>query len=289
MDIKELHAFVAVADNQSVSVAAEQIHITQPAVSKRISSLENQLSTRLFDRVGRQLHISEAGLAFLPIARNILQAVEDGKKAVQNLTSEVIGDLRLGTSHHIGLHRLPPILRRFSQDYEKANLQLHFNDSEVIIEKVLQGQFDIGVVTLPEREISHLGQFSVWKDDMSFVIGQDIPIKKTISSTELASMRSILPEKGTVTRDILEQELNKERVILKETLSTNYLETIKMMVSVGLGWSILPNTMISKDLQSFKVKGLRLSRRLGVVYDTRRTLPNSAKAFIDLVNVKPNY
>lgn len=283
MDIKELHAFITVADLKSVSLAAEQIHITQPAVSKRIASLENQLGSPLFDRVGRQLKITEAGMAFLPPARNILQTVEDGKKAVQNLTSEVIGDLRLGTSHHIGLHRLPPVLRRFSQDFEKVNLQLHFNDSEIIIEKVLQGQLDIGVVTLPERTIDHLGQFLAWTDNLHFVIGRNSPIKKTISMADLASMRSVLPEKGTVTRDILEDKLRKEGVSLKETLSTNYLETIKMMVSVGLGWSILPETMLSDELQAFKVKGIQLSRKLGLVYDTRRTLPNSAKTFIRLI------
>ncbi|MDH5218961.1 MAG: LysR family transcriptional regulator [Gammaproteobacteria bacterium] len=286
MDIKELHAFITVADVKSVSLAAEQIHLTQPAVSKRIASLEIQLGTALFDRIGRQLKITEAGMAFLPLARNILQTVEDGKKAVQNLTREVIGDLRLGTSHHIGLHRLPPVLRRFSQDYEKVNLQLHFNDSEIIIEKVLHGELDIGVVTLPERDIEHLGQFPAWTDKLHFVIGKDYPVKKTISAAELATMRSVLPERGTVTRDILEHKLRKEGVTLKETLSTNYLETIKMMVSVGLGWSILPETMLSDELQSFKVKGLQLSRNLGIVYDTRRTLPNSAKTFIKLIQGK---
>jgi DNA-binding transcriptional LysR family regulator len=283
MDIRELQAFVTVSDVKSVSSAAEQLHITQPAVSKRIASLESQLGAQLYDRIGRQLVITEAGLAFLPLARNILQTVEDGKKAVQNLTSKVLGDLRLGTSHHIGLHRLPPILRHYSQAYDNVNLQLHFNDSEVIIEKVLQGQLDIGVVTLPEREILHLGLLRIWKDELCFVIGRDYAIKRPISTQVLAEMRSILPEKGTVTRDILEHELSKEGVKLKETLSTNYLETIKMMVSVGLGWSILPETMLSDDLQPFKVKGLRLSRRLGVVFDTRRTLPNSAKAFIRVV------
>ena len=283
MDIKELHAFITVADVNSVSLAAELIHITQPAVSKRIASLESQLGSSLFDRVGRQLKITEAGMAFLPLARNILQTVEDGKKAVQNLTSEVIGDLRLGTSHHIGLHRLPPVLRRFSQDFEKVNLQLHFNDSEIIIEKVLHGQLDIGVVTLPERTIEHLGQFLAWTDKLHFVIGRNIPIKKTVSMADLAGMRSVLPEKGTVTRDILEDKLRTEGVALKETLSTNYLETIKMMVGVGLGWSILPETMLSDELQTFKVKGLQLSRNLGLVYDTRRTLPNSAKTFIRLI------
>lgn len=286
MDIKELHAFITVADVKSVSLAAEQIHLTQPAVSKRIASLETQLGTALFDRIGRQLKITEAGIAFLPLARNILQTVEDGKKAVQNLTSEVIGDLRLGTSHHIGLHRLPPVLRRFSQDYEKVNLQLHFNDSEIIIEKVLHGELDIGVVTLPERDIEHLGQFLAWMDKLHFVIGQDYSVKKTITVAELATMRSVLPERGTVTRDILEHKLRKEGVTLKETLSTNYLETIKMMVGVGLGWSILPETMLSDELQSFKVKGLQLSRNLGIVYDTRRTLPNSAKTFIKLIQTK---
>lgn len=283
MDIRELQAFVAVAETRSVSQAAENIHLTQPAVSKRIASLENELGTLLFDRISRQLLITEAGQQFLPIARKVLQSVDDGKKLIQNMSGQIGGSLQLGTSHHIGLHRLPPILREYTQRFGDVKLELHFNDSELVIEKILHGELDIGVVTLPDRDIQTLSRIPLWKDELVFVIGKDIPIKSRITPEDLAEMRSILPEQGTITREVLEQALNEYKVTLKQTLSTNFLETIKMMVSVGLGWSVLPRTMLSADLVEFKVRGVRLHRQLGIVYDRRRTLPNSVIALQEIL------
>ncbi|MDH5545937.1 MAG: LysR family transcriptional regulator [Gammaproteobacteria bacterium] len=282
MDIREIRAFVAVADQRSVSRAAEQIHLSQPAVSKRIASLEEQLGTRLFDRVGRNVLITEAGQTFLPHARHILHSIDDGRKAIDNLASSVGGRLLLGTSHHIGLHRLPPILRTYSQQYPGVNLQLHFNDSELVIEKILNGDLDIGVVTLPSRNIEYLHCQTLWKDKLLFVVSREYTVKSTVTPDELIRMPSILPERGTVTRDILERALSQFDISLTQTLSTNYLETIKMMVSVGLGWSILPETMITPELQAFRVKNIALNRNLGLVFDQRRTLPKAAKALLTI-------
>ena len=117
MDIAALKAFIAVADSGSFSLAAEQLFLTQPAISKRVSALENELEARLFDRIGRSVSLTEAGQALLPRARNILLNLEDSVRALSNLSGEVHGTLRFGTSHHIGLRRLPPVLKAFVQAY----------------------------------------------------------------------------------------------------------------------------------------------------------------------------
>ena len=115
MDLGALDAFVAIADTGSFSAAGERLFLTQPAVSKRIAALEAQLGRRLFDRVGREVALTEAGLALLPRARRILAELDDSRRALGNLDAEVGGRLSLATSHHVGLHRLPPLLRAFSQ------------------------------------------------------------------------------------------------------------------------------------------------------------------------------
>ncbi|MEQ9508335.1 MAG: LysR family transcriptional regulator, partial [Alloalcanivorax xenomutans] len=136
MDTQSLQAFMAVAESGSFSGAAERLFLTQPAVSKRIAVLEQQLGARLFDRVGRRIRLTEAGEALLPRARKVLQELEDMGRAINNLTGEVSGTLRIGTSHHIGLHRLPPVLRRFSREYPQVRLDIHFIDSEEAWEAV---------------------------------------------------------------------------------------------------------------------------------------------------------
>jgi len=108
MDMANLSAFIAIAETGSFSGAGERLHLTQPAISKRIAGLEQQLDVRLFDRLGREVTLTEAGRALLPRAYQILNVLDDTRRALTNLTGEVSGRLTLATSHHIGLHRLPP-------------------------------------------------------------------------------------------------------------------------------------------------------------------------------------
>lgn len=107
MDLANLNAFIAIAETGSFSGAGERLHLTQPAISKRIAGLEQQLKVRLFDRLGREVGLTEAGRALLPRAYQILNVLDDTRRALTNLTGEVSGRLTLATSHHIGLHRLP--------------------------------------------------------------------------------------------------------------------------------------------------------------------------------------
>ena len=149
MDIDSLQAFIAVAENQSFSLAAEHLYLTQPAISKRIAALESELDTRLFDRIGRKVELTESGNALLPRARNILLDVEDSRRAISNLSGKITGKLSIGTSHHIGLHRLPPVLRSFTKKYPEVELDLHFMDSEEACQAVAHGDLELGIVTLP--------------------------------------------------------------------------------------------------------------------------------------------
>jgi len=149
MDTPSLKAFVMVADHQSFSAAAEKLFITQPAISKRISGLEQSLHCQLFDRIGRQVVLTEAGEALLPRANNILREIEETRRAMTNLSGEVSGALSMGTSHHIGLHRLPIVLRQFTTEYPDVEMDLKFIDSEQAYDLVMQGKLELGVITLP--------------------------------------------------------------------------------------------------------------------------------------------
>ena len=285
MDIASLQAFISVAEHSSFSLAAEHIHLTQPAVSKRIATLETELNTRLFDRIGRQTILTEAGQALLPRAQRILAEVQDSRRAISNLSGEISGRLSIGTSHHIGLHRLPNVLRAFNQRYADVELDLHFMDSEEACEAVLHGDLELGIVTLPLSPSPALACSPIWEDDLRVVVGPDHPLhgKQTIELVALAGHPAILPAHGTFTREVIEDAFRPYGIEPLLRLSTNYLETIKMMVSIGLGWSILPESMIDGDLHTLKVPGLKLVRELGVARHTERTLSNAAEALISLL------
>lgn len=278
MDIPNLYAFVAVADTASFSTASEQLFLTQPAISKRISALESELDIQLFDRIGRKVTLTEAGSALLGRARAILQQVEDSKRAIKNLSGHVAGKLSIGTSHHIGLHRLPPVLRAFTHAYPDVELDLHFMDSEAACLAIEHGELELGIVTLPLQPAKALHTFEIWPDPLDIVVNQSHPLLKfnKITAKLLSQYAAILPTKGTYTRQIFEHTMKKHKLELKVGLSTNYLETIKMMVSVGLGWSVLPRSMLNKELHTLKIEGIKLERKLGIVWHSGHTLSNAA-------------
>jgi len=291
MDTNTLQAFLTVANTNSFSIAAEKLFITQPAVSKRIAALESELNTHLFDRIGRSISLTEAGRTLLPRAQRVIAEIEDSKRAVSNLSGKVEGRLSVGTSHHIGLHRLPPILRNYTLQYPDVELDLRFMDSEQACAAVLHGDLEIGIVTLPLEPIDKLIMKKIWHDPLSVVVGKTHPLakKKNIKVEQLAEHTAILPARGTYTREVLERTLNPLNIHLRVSLSTNYLETIKMMVDVGLGWSVLPVSMLDKkNYRLINVSGLKFERTLGVVQHRERTLSNAANTLIGMLQNNPD-
>ena len=279
MDIQNLSAFIAVSNTGSFSRAAEQLFITQPAVSKRISSLESELNTRLFDRIGKKVLLTEAGDALLPSAQRILAELDESKRAIGNLNEKVSGHLKIATSHHIGLHRLPPVLRAFTTDYPTVDLDIRFMDSEEACHCVLKGEVELAIATLPEQEWKHLRHQTIWRDPLDIVISSQHPVASTtkFSVKKLQKLPAILPAKNTFTRVLLEQALGLNEQNLNIAMETNYLETIKMMVSIGLGWSVLPVSMLSSDIVKMDITGVEFERLLGVVNHKHRTPSNAAK------------
>jgi len=284
MEITALQAFVAVAESGSFSRASARLFLTQPAISKRIAQLESELNARLFDRIGRTVSLTESGKALLPRARHILLEIEDSRRVISNLSGKIAGRLGIATSHHIGLHRLPPILRRYTVSFPEVELDLHFMDSEEACRTILHGNLELGVVTLPLESPAELQTRLIWPDPLDFIVHPAHPLLTAtmpISPARLCEHPAILPAAGTYTREIIEQAFRPLGLRIPIRMGTNYLETIKMMVSVGLGWSVLPRSMLSDDLRVITVSDIQLSRRLGAVWHGGRTLSNAARAMLD--------
>lgn len=282
MDTQALSAFIEVADTASFSKAAERLFLSQPAVSKRIATLEDQLGRQLFDRVGRQISLTDAGRALLPYARRVLYDIEDGRRALSMLSEKVEGRLSIGTSHHIGLHRLPPVLRAYTLAYPEVDLDIQFMDSEVACEAVLAGKLELGIVTLPSQPLPQLKSRLVWPDPLAVVVAPGHPLTalKKPRLGDLAEHSAVLPDEATYTHRIVTAALTQHGLKPRIRLATNYLETLKMLVMIGLGWSVLPRSMLDKDLIALPIRELSLERELGVVWHEKRTLSAAATALI---------
>ncbi len=286
MDTQNLRAFIAVARSESFSLAADHLHLTQPAISKRISLLEEQLAMRLFDRIGRQVSLTEAGRTLLPRATHILEEIEQATQAIRDLSSDIRGELHLVTSHHIGLHRLPAVLRAFNHSYPAVQLDIQFMDSQQAYEKILSGNFDLGIVTQAPKTDEQICSETVWKDLLVFVASKSHALSKlsTLTLDELSHYPALLPETKFYTALIVENLFRKSGLNLKTIMSTNYLETIKALITAGYAWGVLPEIMLTdKSLVRLPVKCAPLIRQLDCIYHRDRSLSNPAKAMLQLL------
>jgi DNA-binding transcriptional LysR family regulator len=264
MDTQNLRAFLLVAQQGSFSGAAEKLHLTQPAVSKRIALLEEHLEVELFDRIGRNVSLTEAGRALMPFA--------------------LAGNLQLATSHHIGLHRLPPVLSQFKQRFPAVHIDIDFMDSEQAYELIMQGGVELAVVTLAPREEASVITLPVWEDPLDFMVAADHPLAVAGGATDLKTLAAhpaVLPGLNTYTGQIVKRLFDRHGLELQVSMATNYLETIRMLASVGLGWTVLPRTMRDDGLTCLQVRRARIERTLGIVYHRRRSLSRAARAFVE--------
>ncbi|UTW13274.1 LysR family transcriptional regulator [Marinobacterium rhizophilum] len=286
MDTNTLQAFVCVAQTGSFSQAANQLFLTQSAVSKRISLLEEQLATRLFDRIGRHISLTETGRALLPRANRILLEFDDTRRMIGNLSGEVQGPLSLAASHHISMHRLPPILKAFSQRYPAVTLQLKFDESERAFENILKGDLELALITLSPSPHSSIHSQVIWQDPLRYVVAKDHPLagKPALSLQELTHFSAILPGSSTFTRQLVTEQFARHGLTLDVGMSTNYLDTIRMMVSIGLGWSLLPESVIDDELRVLELGEAPIVRQLGYIHHRDRTLSNAARQFVEMLH-----
>ncbi|MCH6565040.1 MAG: LysR family transcriptional regulator [Proteobacteria bacterium] len=285
MQISQITAFLAVAELQSFSLAAERLHITQPAVSKRIRQLEETMQTTLFDRIGKKSILTPNGLALIPHAEQILLEIKTYKARLEREHDKPSGILTLATSHHVGLHRLPQVLRDFKIEYPQVDLDLHFMDSEDACIAVSKNELELAIVTLPEIPDERLNLEPIWIDLLQVVLAPDHPLShlSEISSDQLLDYPAILPSTGTFTRKIINQYFATAKGSMKIILETNYLETIKVMVSANLGWSMLPISMLDSTLTGISLNGLEIKRSLGIVTRRNRTLSLNSEAMIAML------
>jgi len=293
MDTQLLTAFTIAAENHSFSKTAELLGISQSAVSKRIALLEKSVGSLLFDRISRRIVLTEAGKSLLPRAKQIIQSIEDAQQFMFDRGGEVSGQLRIATSHHIGIHRLPESLSRFTTQYPDVHLQLHFLDSEQAIEAILHGDYDLALITLSDDILEEKNEWiqshTLWEDPMYFVSNDEHPLSqhKQLQLSELATYPAILPDATTQTTQLVKRLFTDANKELDVAMNTNHLDAIKMMISVGLGWSVLPQTLIKDHLHRLPVvngdDSSALTRYLGCIYHRERTLSNAARAMVNLL------
>ena len=282
IDSDALRTFVAVVDAGSFSKAAQNLHLSQPAVSKRIETLERSLGVRILDRTARRLRLTPEGHILLQRARPVLADIAAIAAGMGTDNQALTGLLRFGASHHVGVHRLPPVLRAFHQRHPEVRLDLRFCDSETACQSVREGTLEFAIATLPPPHPS-LQLDPVWQDPLAVVVAHEHALARlpTVTVRELELHPALLPPAGSRTRKLVLEALGLRS--LQESMASNHLDALKALAKAGLGWAVLPQTLLDPELHVVDLAKVTIFRTLGIVRHRRRPLSPAARAFVHLL------
>ncbi len=240
----------------------------------------------LFERFGQRIQLTEAGKTLLPDAKEILDKVGEMKQHSDMSKHLIAGKLRIATSHHIGLYRLPALLQTFVKKYLDVQLDMHFTDSEIAYEEVSQGLFDLAIATLPQQPAATIRTIPLWHDELVVMFAKTHNMGRytDLSAAILADYPAILPDKDTFTRRIIDDVFKDNKINYRLAFSTNYLETIKVMVEAGLGWSVLPKIMLSPALAYRPLLNKHIIRQLGMMIHQNKVITPTLQAFLNALD-----
>ena len=284
MNLAAFDAFVKVMETGSISIAAEHLFITQPAVTKRIHSLEDYFGVKLFESAGRGIQPTHAAHSLLPKVKMWLNELGEIHHTLSHEQAHVQGRLKIGTSHHIGLHHLAEPLKRFVQQFPQVTLDVHFVDSEQAHEQVLAGELELAFLTLPPRGDDRLNYLTIWHDPLVFVAApfHALAQQQQLHLEDLIAYPSLLPAAHTYTSQIMLAEFEKKGLKPQISMGNYPLESIRMLVSIGLGWSVLPKTLLNHELVQLDLN-LKLNRQLGMVWHPARIQSKAAAQLIQMM------
>jgi len=290
MDTRQLTAFCAVVDRRSFSQAAEQLGVTQPAVSLQIRSLEKRLGQRLFDRSGRRVEPTEAGVRLYRSAQRLL-ALE--QQLLEEVAGEGEGELRgrleIGCSTGPGAAVLPLLLCEFQRENAGVAISLSVNDTQHVVDAVARRELELGVVGAATR---HRGvSFEpFFRDEVVLAVPPKHPFAgKTVGLDELRKETLILMQEGAGVRQMVEDKLREAGLRLRDLdvrLELGLQESVKAAVAAGHGVTFISRSSMEPELASgslaaARVTGLDPTREISLVRSTGRTPSRIADAFVE--------
>lgn len=293
--LPHLETFSIAAELNSFTAAAQQLGLTQAAVSQRIHALEQSLGTALFDRKAGRILLTDAGQRLYVYAQQILALHREAREAITGRKSPIVGDLLLAASSIPGEHLLPGFVSVYTRQYPGIRVRATVLDSQAVLDQIEQGKVHLGLVGR-KSDATHLKFQAFAEDEMLLVVPADHRWKrlKRISFKQLTELPLILREPGSGSRGCLEQALStagRSLSQLQTGLELGSNESIKAAVSQGLGGAILSQLAVRKELEAgqlhaLRIEGLKLERKMYAVWDRRRALPAPARMFLHFLNAQ---
>lgn len=290
MELRQLRTFAMVIRCGSFSCAADELHLTQPAVTAQIQALERELGVLLLDRLPRRVLPTQAGEVLLPFAASMLNLEAEASRALAELQGLQAGTLRVGASPTIGTYLLPGILGVLKQCHPGLRLIAEIEPTHRIAEALETHALDVGLVEAPVRS-SVLDAWTFVTDELVLVVPAVHPWaqKDSVCVEELAGQALIVREPGSGTRQMVEERLRALGLELTPSLELGAIEAIKKAVAAGLGIAFVSRLAIQTEervgtLVVVRVDGLDLSRPFFCLHHRHRHMSPPVQAFLRLVD-----
>jgi len=250
MNLDQLRIFIAVAARGHVTRAAKTLGMSQSAVSAAVKALETSTGVRLFDRVGRNIELSQAGAAFLPEAKAVLDRASAARHVLENLSRRVAGSLSIAASQTIAGYWLPTRLAAFHDTYPAVRLDVSAGNTRQVETAVLDGSVDIGLVEGRTRS-DVLKRTRVDIDRLVLVTGPDAGTRFGPAGPDIAGMRWIVRERGSGTREVLEDIATQQGLAFDELQVFLVLpgnEAIRQAVEAGAGATVISERVVARSI-----------------------------------------
>ncbi|HSH36214.1 selenium metabolism-associated LysR family transcriptional regulator, partial [Schnuerera sp.] len=283
LDLRQLETFIEVANLKSFSRAAEKLFITQPTVTNHIQNLEKELGSLLINRSGKKISLTEAGSLFYKYAINIVNSCEMAKFNLAAYKGRIQGHLHIYSSSVPRKYILPNIIDNFLKKYPDVSFTLEDKDSKSVVKSILEGDTDFGIVGA-KYSSNKLNYIELIEDRLIVITPNNSlypkPNYSYLSMDEIIKEKILFREEGSGTRNLLVNELLKKGIAIDDFNIIAYVgdtETIKEMVSLGIGISFLSQRAVLDDIKLDKykvyyIKGIDFIRKFYFVYHNKRQL-----------------
>lgn len=286
MNLNQVQVFCAVAKHLSFSMAAEELFITQPAVSQQVKALERQLNVKLFERVGHKLFLTEAGEAILPHGQALLTARAEMEQSLAMLRGSGRGRLALGANTTGGMYVAPAIVRAFRDLSPEIEATLQIETTTRILDRVMQNMIDVAIVTGPIED----GRFAIrdlCEDELYLIVSPSHPFagRSAVSSAEVAAEDFAVPEPGSRTRTLIEQSFHDLGHRLRVTMQLPGTEAVKKAVESNLAVAMVSRYSVPRELAlgflaRVPIEGMALERPIHILHRKGKHLSPVARRFL---------
>ncbi|HZO84289.1 MAG TPA: LysR family transcriptional regulator [Verrucomicrobiae bacterium] len=289
MQIESLKVFCDLAETESFTKAAQINNITQSAVSQQISSLERQFKSLLIERSKKRFRLTREGQVLYEYSKQILNTFDSMTNRLQEIKDIVSGTIRVATIYSIGLHDLPPYLKKFLKAYPTVNVHVEYRRSNQVYEDVLSNIVDLGLVAYPSKD-AKLEVVPLRKDMLVLIAHPQHPLakNKTLKLRELSGQKFIGFEPDIPTRRAIDKILKDEDVNVNVVMEFDNIETVKRAVEIDAGVAIVPVGTVTQEvskttLAAITIEDAQFYRPLAAIYKKNKVLSPAIKQFINVL------